>query len=78
MKTALTIFYILVCIALIVVVLMQESKGEGLSGALTGTNTTYWGKNKGRSKEGILFKVTVVLSVCFIVISAVLCMGFWK
>lgn len=78
LKTILTILYIIICIALIVVVLMQESKGEGLSGALNGTASSYWGKNKGRSVEGVLFKITVVLSVCFIALSVVLCMSFWK
>lgn len=78
LKLILTILYVLVCIALVVVVLMQESKGEGLSGAINGTQTSYWGKNKGRSAEGILFKLTVILSTCFIVISLVLCMGFWN
>ena len=44
--------FILVCIAITIVVLMQESKQTGLSGAISGAADTYWGKNKGRSIEG--------------------------
>ena len=78
LKTVLTILYILICLALIVVVLMQESKAEGLSGALTGGNSqTYWGKNKGRSVEGTLQKLTVLFGTIFIVLSVVLQLKFW-
>ena len=38
--------FILVCIAITIVVLMQESKQTGLSGAISGAADTYWGKNK--------------------------------
>ena len=76
-KTILTVIYILICIALVVVVLMQEGKSAGLSGAINGIADTYWGKNKGRSVEGLLGKLTIVFAVLFIVISLVLCMGFW-
>mgnify|MGYP002270587664 CR=1 FL=1 len=48
--------FILVCIAITIVVLMQESKQTGLSGAISGAADTYWGKNKGRSMEGKLVK----------------------
>ena len=40
--------FILVCIALSIVVLMQESKQQGLSGTISGAADTYWGRNKGR------------------------------
>ena len=39
--------FILVCIAITIVVLMQESKQTGLSGAISGAADTNWGKNKG-------------------------------
>ena len=48
--------FILVCIALSIVVLMQESKQQGLSGTISGAADTYWGRNKGRSMEGKLEK----------------------
>ncbi|RKM62760.1 preprotein translocase subunit SecG [Butyrivibrio sp. XB500-5] len=66
------IIFILVCLALVVLVLAQEGKNQGL-GAIQGTvENTYWGKNRGRSREGILKTITVVLSVLFIVLSILL------
>ena len=50
---------------------MQEGKSAGL-GAISGAAETYWGKNKGRSMEGALEKITRVLVVGFIVIAIVM------
>lgn len=71
LKIVLTILFILVCIALVVLVLMQEGKSAGL-GAISGAAETYWGKNKGRSMEGLLVKLTKVAAVLFMVLAAVL------
>lgn len=71
-KTIIEVIYIIVCIASIVIVLMQEGKNSGL-GAMTGAADTYWSKNKGRSTEGNLVKITYVLGALFIIISIVLC-----
>ena len=66
------VVFILVCLALVVLVLAQEGKNQGL-GAIQGTvENTYWGKNRGRSREGVLKTITVVLSVLFIVLSILL------
>ena len=51
LRTILTILFVIDCIALTVVVLMQEGKSQGL-GAIAGAADTYWGKNKGRSHGG--------------------------
>ena len=53
LRTVINILFILDCIALTVIVLMQEGKSAGL-GAIAGAADTYWGKNKGRSMEGAL------------------------
>ena len=71
LKMILTIVFILVSIALTVVVLMQQGKNAGL-GALAGGSETYWGKNKGRSMEGALVKITKYLAIAFIIIAAIL------
>ena len=65
------ILMILDGIALSVLVLMQEGKSQGL-GAIAGAAETYWGKNKGRSMEGILVKATVGLVVAFFVLALLL------
>ena len=71
------VVFIIVCAALVVLVLAQEGKNQGL-GAIQGTvENTYWGRNKGRSREGILKKVTVVLSVLFVVFSVILNMNLF-
>ena len=71
-----TVIYVLLCIALIVVVLMQEGKSAGRAGAINGVADTYWGKNKGRSIEGTLEKITKILAALFIIISVVLAMNW--
>ncbi len=69
------VLFIIICVALVVLVLAQEGKNQGL-GAIQGTvENTYWGKNKGRSREGILKKVTIILSVLFIVMALLLNMN---
>ncbi len=66
------IAYIIVSISLVVVVLMQEGKQAGLTGAISGAAETYWGKNKGRSMEGGLMLATKILAVLFILLSLLL------
>lgn len=66
------VLYVIVCIALIGIVLLQQGKAAGLSGAIGGAGETYWGKNKARSMEGGLHKATVGLAVAFIILSMVL------
>ncbi len=70
MQTALTIIHVIICIILIGVVLMQHGKQQGLSGAIAGGAETFFGKNKGRTIDGVLRKVTTVVAALF-VISAV-------
>ena len=66
-----TILFIIDCLVLTVVVLMQEGKSQGL-GAIAGAAETYWGKNKGRSMEGFLVKLTRALAVLFMVLAILL------
>ena len=72
----LLILYIIVCVALTVVVILQEGKQAGLTGAISGAAESYWGKNKGRSMEGALVKITKALAVGFIVLAIVLNLNF--
>ncbi|NLA71629.1 MAG: preprotein translocase subunit SecG [Clostridiaceae bacterium] len=79
MRTARIIFIILdivTCIALIVTVMLQDSKSKGL-GVLSGDSSgggldTFYGKTKGRTKEGILKTMTTVLAIAFAVFTIVL------
>lgn len=71
LKIILTVIYAIDCIALTVVVLMQEGKQQGL-GSIAGVADTYWGKNKGRSMKGGLVRGTIIMGVIFFVLSVVL------
>ena len=76
MRTALTIVFIIVSVPLMIVVLMQEGKENGLTGTLTGSADTYWSKNKGRSKDAVMRKITVVLAVLFFLLAGALSSKF--
>lgn len=67
----LTILFIIDCIGLTVIVLMQEGKTQGL-GTISGAADSYWGKNKGRSMEGKMVMITRIMAILFIVLAAVL------
>ena len=75
MKTALVIALLIICVLLAVVVMMQEGKGGGLT-TITGNGESYWNKNKGKSKDAILSKITVVLGIAFMVIALLISSKF--
>lgn len=72
MQTALTIVHVLLSVLLVVVVLFQSGKTAGLSGSIGGGAETFFGKNKARTLDGILAKLTSIFAVLFIVTSFVL------
>lgn len=60
---------IVVSLASVAIVLMQESRAAGLSGAIAGGAETFLGKNKGKSVEEKLVKITKVFVVCFFLLA---------
>lgn len=76
LKTILTVVFIILSIVITVAILMQEGKSAGL-GAIAGAADTYWGKNKGRSMEGMLVKLTKIGVILFLVLAVVLNLGIW-
>lgn len=62
------ILLIFASLAIIVIVLMQKSREGGLSGAITGGSDTFFGKNKSRTKEAILARVTKYIAIVFFVL----------
>ena len=76
LKIVLTVIFMLVCIVLTTIVLMQEGKQQGL-GTISGAAESYWGKNKGRSMEGTLEKITKVTAILFLVLAIVLNMNIF-
>ncbi len=77
LKMIITIIFVIDCIALVVVVLLQEGKSAGL-GSIAGAADSFWGQNKGRSMEGALVKVTRVLAIGFLVLAVVLNLGVFN
>ena len=75
LKTILSVIFVLICLALTVIVLLQEGKSQGL-GAIGGMAESYWGKNKGRSMEGHLVLATKIMAILFMVLAIVLNMNF--
>ena len=71
LKVILSVIFVLICLALIVIILLQEGKSAGL-GSISGMADTYWGKNKGRSMEGTLEKFTKAAAILFMVLAVVL------
>ncbi len=60
---------IITALSIIILVLLQESKSQGLSGAIAGGAETFFGKNKGRTMEEKLVKFTKVFAILFFVLS---------
>ena len=70
--TTLSVLHIVISVILILVVLFQSGKSAGLSGSIAGGAESFFGKNKGRTIDGILSKVTTVVAVLFIITSVAL------
>lgn len=77
LKIVLTILFVIDCIVLSAIILLQEGKSAGL-GTISGAADTYWGQNKGRSMEGTLVKSTKFLAILFLVLAAVLNFGVFN
>ncbi len=78
MKLALSIIFLLISVIMAVVILSQEGKQNGLSGAIGGGNSeTYWNKNKKRDKESVMVTVTTILAILFFVLALVLSLGIF-
>ncbi len=72
LKAALTVVFILVSVAVVGIVLIQDGESGGLTGSISGGGETFWSKNKDRSAEGKIEKVTKYLVVAFMVLSLLL------
>ena len=63
------ILLVITSIAIVILVLMQQSRRAGLSGAISGGAETFFGKNKSNSVEAKLSKLTKILGVVFFVVA---------
>jgi len=67
MILALTITHAIVSLALVIIVLLQQGKQQGLSGAIAGAGETFFGKSKARTIDAMLKKFTTVVAALFII-----------
>ena len=72
LKIALTVVFIVVSVAVVGIVLIQDGESGGLTGSISGGGETFWSKNKDRSAEGKIEKATKYLVIAFMVLSLVL------
>ena len=71
-RLVLTIVQVVVSLALILTVIFQSGKQAGISGSVSGAADTFFGKNKARSLDAKLEKLTTVTAVCFIILTFVM------
>lgn len=70
-EIVLGVILIITSIALVAMVLLQEGRSAGLSGAIAGGAETFLGKSKGKTVEQKLVKITKILAIVFFVLSLV-------
>ncbi|MBR4720539.1 MAG: preprotein translocase subunit SecG [Clostridia bacterium] len=75
MNTVFMILHIIVTVALITVVLLQEGKDPGLKGIAGSTpdGDSFFNRNSGRTKASMFSKMTTTLAVLFLITTIVLC-----
>lgn len=74
MKFALTIIQLLCGLVLIAVVMLQSGKSAGLSGAIAGVADTFMAKNRAKTWDAKLAKLTKWVAIGFVVITFVMCL----
>jgi len=78
MKTLLIIIYAIVAVILTILTLTQSKEDSGVSGTIVGgSSDSFYDKNKGRTKEGKLKRLTIILGVAFIILAIVLGIFYW-
>lgn len=59
---------LVLAVVICVLVMMQSDKDTKLSGTIAGGSDTYFGKNKGNTRDKLLSKLTAVISVVFVLL----------
>ena len=76
LRLTFAIVQLILAIALVAVVLLQQSRRQGLSGAISGAADTFFSKNKSKNLDSLLVKLTAVVATVFIIVTLVLNFGF--
>lgn len=72
-----TIIVTIASVIMIVAICLQEGKSAGLSSSISGGSDTYWSRNKGRSKEGRLERITQITGIVLFVLAILLNVGLF-
>ncbi|WP_242964759.1 preprotein translocase subunit SecG [Flavonifractor sp. An100] len=73
MNLAVTILQVLCSLALVAIVMLQSGKSAGLSGAISGAADTFLSKNKAKSVDAKLAKMTKWVAILWVVLTLALC-----
>jgi len=69
-KIILVVVQFILCMAVTVLAMMQSKDDAGLSSTITGSSTNnFFEKNKGRTKEGMLKRWTIISGVAFVIVT---------
>ena len=72
-KIILVVVDLIICLALTILTMIQSKDDAGLSSTITGSSTNnFFEKNKGRTKEGMQKKWTIILGIAFVIITIAL------
>lgn len=72
-KIILVIVDLIICLAVTVLAMMQSKDDAGLSSTITGSSTNnFFEKNKGRTKEGMLKRWTIISGIAFVIVTIAL------
>jgi len=72
-KLVLTVIQVLLALCLIAIVMLQSGKSAGLSGAISGAADTFLSKNKAKSVDAKLAKMTKWVAIVWILLTVALC-----
>ena len=72
MHNFLVVLQVIASVAIIVSVMMQPSKSNGLSGLIAGSSDTFYAKNKTKTFESVLARITVVSAISFTITTVLL------
>ncbi len=72
MQIAITVVQLISCLAIIVIVLLQSGKSSGLSGAFGGNGESFMAKNRAKTLDARLARLTKWVAVVFGVLTLVL------
>ncbi|WP_163651736.1 preprotein translocase subunit SecG [Listeria sp. PSOL-1] len=78
MSTALSIILVVISVLLVIVIILQPGKSNGLSGAISGGAEQLFGKQKARGLELILHRATIVLAIIFFAVLIMMSFVFNK